>query len=313
MLGIDVGKRELACTLIASSQDKPIWQATVPNSEAGVREILRRTPPSDPWVMEPTGRYSTFVARLAAEEGRPVLLAPTKQARDFLKSTSPRVKSDPVDSVGLALFALARKLNPYPLKCEIVDRLDQLLSLRRNLSRQMTKLNLQRKELPYAEAFANDILADLRRHLRQLDAEIAKHLKDSNLNEDAERLREVPGIGPVISAALVSCLTSKRFSGAGQFVAYIGLDITVRDSGSYKGMAVVSHQGDAELRRLLYLAAQANVRIVNSPFRAQYLREREKGLPTTAALCSVARKLARLCWSLVKHQSRYDPERVYSQ
>lgn len=313
MLGIDVSKHELVCTLIAPNQTKPIWKATVQNNEDGVREIMRHTPPSDPWVMEPTGRYSTFVARLAVKEGRTVLLAPTKIARDYLKSNSPRIKSDPVDSAGLASFALSRKLGPYPLKSESVERLDQLLSLRRNLSRQITKLTLQQKELPYAEAFAGEVLADLRRHLRQLDAEIAKHLKDSNLNEDAELLREVPGIGPVISAALVSCLTSKRFSGAGQFVAYIGLDITVRDSGSHKGKAVVSHQGNAELRRLLYLAAQSNLRIETSPFRAQYLREREKGLPSTAALCSVARKLARLSWSLVKHHSRYDPERVYRQ
>jgi transposase len=84
-------------------------------------------------------------------------------------------------------------------------------------------------------------------------------------------------------------------------VAYIGLDVDKRESGKRKGERGLTHQGDAELRRLLYLCAQANLRIQDSPFRQQYERERAKGLSSTAALCAVARKLARLCWSLHKH------------
>ena len=78
----------------------------------------------------------------------------------------------------------------------------------------------------------------------------------------------------------------------------------------------LTKQGDGELRRLLYLAAQANLRSRNSPFKAQYERERAKGLSSTAALaalCAVARKLARLAWSLHKHGSTYDPNRVHQQ
>ncbi len=43
---------------------------------------------------------------------------------------------------------------------------------------------------------------------------------------------------------------------------------------------------------------------------AEYARERAKGLSSTAALCAVARKIARLCWSLHKHGTRYDVSRV---
>lgn len=313
MLGIDVSKRELSCTLVDPATRRKVLSLTVPNTEEGVRKLLRRTPACVPWVMEPTGRYSTSVAKQAADQGHRVLLAPTKKARDFLKSMSPRIKSDPVDSAGLALFALSRDLPVYPLKSETVDHLDQLLALRRSLSRQVARLTLQTQELPLAKDLAEGALSDLRKHLYRLDKEIAQTLHSSDLDEDAGRLREVPGIGPVTSAALASCLTHKHFAEAGEFVAYIGLDITVKDSGTRKGQAFVSQQGDAELRRLLYLAAQANVRIADSPFRAQYQREREKGLSTTAALCSVARKIARLSWSLVKHKSHYDPNRVYNQ
>lgn len=70
---------------------------------------------------------------------------------------------------------------------------------------------------------------------------------------------------------------------------------------------------EAELRRLLFLAAQASLRAKNSPFKAQYERERAKGLSSTAAVCAVARKMARLAWSRVTHGSAYEPERIYQQ
>lgn len=89
--------------------------------------------------------------------------------------------------------------------------------------------------------------------------------------------------------------------------------VAIRQSGKKNGQRGLTKQGDAELRRLLYLAAQANLRTKDSPFKAHYERERAKGLSSTAALCAVARKLARLCWSLAKHGTTYDANRVYQQ
>ncbi len=117
----------------------------------------------------------------------------------------------------------------------------------------------------------------------------------------------------MIASTLVSRLTSRSFGHSDQFVAYCSLDVRVRQSGKKSGQLGLSKQGEAELRRLLYLAAQASLRAKDSPFNAQYERERAKGLSSTAALCAVARKLARLAWSFVHHGSPYNPERVYQQ
>jgi transposase len=128
-----------------------------------------------------------------------------------------------------------------------------------------------------------------------------------------KRLQQVPGIGPVTAASVGACLVSKSFVSPDAFVAYCGLDITVRQSGQHSGNLGLSRQGHAELRRLLYLCCQSSLRVKESPFKVQYDRERAKGLSTTAALCAVSRKMAKLCWSLWKHQSDYDPSRVYQQ
>ena len=146
-----------------------------------------------------------------------------------------------------------------------------------------------------------------------MDKQIAQLTAQHEEFSIATELRKVPGIGPVTAATLASRLAARPFSHSDAFVAYCGLDVGVRQSGKKNGQTGLTKQGDGELRRLLYLAAQANLKAKTSPFKAQYERERAKGLSTTAAMCAVARKLARLAWSLHKHGTAYDPQRVHQQ
>ena len=81
-----------------------------------------------------------------------------------------------------------------------------------------------------------------------------------------------------------------------------------------RARAGLSKHGDAELRRLLYLAALAGARCrADRTLADRYARERTKGLAPTAALNAVARKLAKVAWSIVTHGSTYDPTRVDTQ
>ncbi len=311
MIGIDVSKNTLACSFVEASSQQRLWFLTLPNTPAGIKTLLEKTPPQTPWVLEPTGRYSLCVVQEAYQAGQSVRLAPPRQAKAFLTSLQSRAKTDKIDSLGLALFGLSRPLPPYPVKEAELETIDQLLSARKGLSGSVSRLQLQQKELPQAAVFLKEAIADLKQQVRQLDQEIARLSAKNPAMAAAQELKKVPGIGPVTAAAVTARLSAKSFSHPDQFVAYVGLDVDKRESGQRKDERGLTHQGDAELRRLLYLCAQANQRIKDSPFKAQYERERAKGLSSTAALCAVARKLARLCWSLHKHGSAYDPSRVH--
>lgn len=172
---------------------------------------------------------------------------------------------------------------------------------------------MQVKELPRAAAPLRAALASLEKQRNALDRQIGSLTATAPELAVVCDLLKVPGIGPVTAATVASRLTSHHFAHSDQFVAYCGLDVAVRQSGKRHGESGLTKQGDAELRRLLYLAAQANLKSPNSPFKAHYERERAKGLSSTAALCAVARKLARLCWSMVTHGTSYDPDRIYQQ
>lgn len=313
MLGIDVSKDTLACTLLDPQTQKPIWHRTVPNTNAGINRLLRQTPTQSHWALEPTGRYGLLAATTARQAGRQVLLAQPKKARDFLRSIQSRAKTDALDSYGIGLFALCRPLPPYPLKSQAVEQLDQLLSVRKSISASLASFGLQARELPHAAPALEPVVAALQAQKKELDQQIAALTATEQEFSIAAELEKVPGIGKVTAATLGSRLAAHTFGHSDQFVAFCGLDVGVRQSGKKNGQTGLTKQGDPELRRLLYLAAQANLKARNSPFKAQYEKERAKGLASTAALCAVARKLARLAWSLHKHRTPYDPKRIYQQ
>lgn len=317
MLGIDVSKATLSCTLTRAATRQVLWETTVPNTPRGVQRLLRATPAADAWVVEPTGRYSQPVVTQAQAAGRTVLLAQPKRARAFLASLYPRAKTDRLDSHGLALYGLAADLRPYPGTSETMERIDQLLAARKQISLSVSRLRQQQMALPHAASALAAAVAGLGEQLRAVDQQLAQATR----TPDGERLAlvaaldEVPGIGPVTAAAVASCLERGQFGHPDAFVAYIGLDVRVRDSGQRTGRRTLSKQGDAEIRRLLYVCALANTRSrdAGNPFKAQYEREREKGLATTAAVNAVARKLAKVCWSLHRHGTRYEAGRVHTQ
>lgn len=339
MLGVDVGKRELHGTWRDPETRRVRWQGIVPNTDAGIRQMLRRVP-EVAVVVEPTGRFGEPLIRAAQAAGREVLLAAPRKARAFLWSEQPRAKTDRVDSAGLALYGLTGRLRPYLLPSPAVDHVKQLLTARRGLSQSLTSLRQQRAALPLAADVLTPAITALEQQIAELDRQMKRALTSAPepapqralaaaaaadppdgsagaghaLAPAAAALARIPGIGPVTAAALAACLVDKQFTHPDQFVAYVGLDLRVSQSGQRRGQFGLTKHGDAELRRLLFLAAMAAANSTrDTTFAARYAREQAKGLAKTAALNAVARKLAKVAWSIVTHGTQYDPTRVETQ
>ena len=310
MIGIDVSKHTLQCACIEATTKKIVWDKQVANSSAGITALLREIPVEVGLVVEPTGRYGLALVQAARQQGRDVRLAAPRKAKRFLQSQQSRAKTDKIDSRGLALFGLACPLPAYPVKEASVEQLDQLLSARRLLSQTIAKFQQQQSELSQTASVTAASLAAMQQDLKALDKQIAQATKTTPTFAAAKNLQTIPGIGPVTAAMVVSRLVAKQFATYDQFVAYCGLDIGIRQSGQRQGKTGLTKQGDAELRRLLYLAAQSNLRCKASPFKDQYQRELQKGLSKTSALCAVARKLAKVCWSVAKHGTEFEASRV---
>jgi transposase len=308
MIGIDVSRDTLAVACWDASCQEIVWTCEVPNSRDGLADLVARSAPGESWALEPTGRYSELAVRAAWASGRRPLLTPPKAARKFLSSLNLRAKTDRLDAKGIARYAALVSLRPFVLKDEAMEELAQLLAVRRSLAHSLTTFRLQAQSLPRMKERLAEVIRALNEQVRAVDQELAKRGRQEPA---VKQLQQVPGIGLVSATALAIRLKSMHFVSYDAFVAYVGLDLKVSDSGEHRGQRRLSHHGDAELRRLLYCCAQASLRAKHSPFQQQYERELAKGLPTSGAICAVARKMAKVAWAMVRSGQEYDPDRVY--
>ncbi len=90
----------------------------------------------------------------------------------------------------------------------------------------------------------------------------------------------MPEFGPQTVAVLRAELGEvARFHGSAQVVAYAGLDVTVRESGKWKGQRKLSKRGSGALRRCLFLAALGSLRArTQSAFGAYYRAMEARGV-----------------------------------
>jgi transposase len=311
ILGADVSKSSLQLCLMKREPERVVRRYTIPNDSRDIRLFLKSLSSEYSSSLcvaaEPTGPYWYPLADTALSMGHKVVSAPTRAARSFLQSISERAKNDRIDAKGIARYACLMELRDYTPKTKEIRSLETLLAMRKKLSLTVSEFTQSKDSLVEVSDILEETLRTLKKQIKELDARI---LKAQNGFDASDRLRGVPGIGPVVAGALLTKLIQNDFVSSDAFVAYIGLDVKVRESGKYKGKRMLSHRGDAEIRRLLYLGAQASIRVKGSPFSRIYQAHRDRGLSTTESLCAVARKLARTAWSIVRYNTQYDPDRV---
>jgi transposase len=123
-----------------------------------------------------------------------------------------------------------------------------------------------------------------------------------------ERLASVPGVSLLVAAAFISTIDEpERFQNASQVASYLGLCPREESTGGRHKLGSITKQGNAYARAMLVQAAWC---IVRSRDKADTLvrwahRTAERRGRMRAAV-AVARRLARILWSLWKNGSYYD-------
>ena len=92
-------------------------------------------------------------------------------------------------------------------------------------------------------------------------------------NSDYQRLRLIPGIGPIAALTILAEAGDlRRFSHHRQFLKFCGLDLATEQSGQFRGLSRLSKRGNARLRAVFWMAASVAVRMRENSFRAKYER-----------------------------------------
>lgn len=92
-------------------------------------------------------------------------------------------------------------------------------------------------------------------------------------NPDFERLKTLPGIGPIIALTILAEAGDlRRFGHHRPFLKYCGFDLARNQSGVHRGREQLSKRGNARLRLAFWMAGQVAVRLRENSFKDKYER-----------------------------------------
>ena len=145
------------------------------------------------------------------------------------------------------------------------------------------------------------LIEALEKELAEIDAEIDAGVRGSPAWRATEDLlASVPGVGPVTARTLLAELPELGRLGGRQIAALAGLAPFVRESGTWKGRAMVAG-GRKSVRTALFLAALTACR--HNPV-LKLFRDRlvAAGKPKMVAVIAVARKLLTILNAMLRDQ-----------
>ena len=127
---------------------------------------------------------------------------------------------------------------------------------------------------------------------------------------DYQKLRSIPGVGPIIALIIIAESGDlRRFKHYRQYLNFCGFNLSAHQSGTQKGVYRLSKRGNARLRYGYWLAATQAIKSNENSFADKYRRYIRKD-PDNAdtrrkARAAVAAKVARVAHAVVKTDTEY--------
>lgn len=277
-----------------------------------------------------------FVSRTLRQIGFKPRIIPAKYTKPFVKGQ----KNDYNDAEGVAEAALRPNLKLVKEKTQEQLDLQAMHRVRaRLISRRTATINQIRAFLIEqgiaVRAGANTLRSSLHSILQNRAGEISPCMADiitglyedwlwldkriesltveiekiSKVERNCRRLMTVPGVGPMISTAMVAAIgTGEAFDRGRDFGAWLGLVPRQYSTGGKPILGRISKRGNRYLRTLFIQAAHV---ILMRPHNwhkfsfGTWLKQASERLHKNKLAAALANRLARIAWSILYNGGRY--------
>ena len=276
-----------------------------------------------------------FLARALRAQGHDVKLIPAQFVKPFVKSN----KNDFLDAEAIAEAVDRHNMRFVPIKTD--DQLDlqalhrvrdRLMIRRTSLINQIRAFLLERgmvfakspirlrEAIPEVLENANENLTPRMRNLVAMLWNEWKglELQIVEMNDEVERiassdaacirLRQIPGIGPLVATAIVASIgNGAAFQKGREFAAWIGLVPKQHSTGSKAKLYGISKRGNCYLRKILVHGARAVVLRSKRDRLAMgtWITALETRAPRNVLIVAMANKLARIAWAVLSSGQNY--------
>ena len=299
---IEVGKHKLDVALGSNGE-----LFSEPNQARAITRLAKRLAELDcARVLIEGGSYQNVLVGALRAAKLPVVIINPRRVREFAKSIGQLAKTDHIDARVLALYG--ERIEP-PVR-ELPDEQNQALRglwVRREQLIEM--LLMEENRLEHApKALHRSLRAHidyLRKQIKQADNNLDRAVRNSALWDKYGLLSSVPGVGPVLSVALLADLPELGRLNRREIAALAGVAPFNCDSGTLRGQRKIQG-GRKRLRRVLYSATVASVRC-NPVLRPFYQRLRASGKPAKVALVAAMHKMLLILNAMLKTQTPWRP------
>jgi len=305
-VGIDVAKAKLDVFIDSAAEF-----FTVANDARGVASIRQRLQALNVKlvVLEHSGRYERRCALDLMDAGFTVALVNPRQTRDFARAINWLAKNDRIDARLLAEFGKCVQPRPSERIPQNRAELDELVGRRRQLV-QMRAAESTRLQ----QACSQSVMRSIEQSLKQLDAQIQileQRIATLIENDDdwrgqAELLRSVPGVGPVVASTLVAELPELGKINRQEIAALVGLAPFDRESGQWKGKRSC-RGGRAQVRSTLYMAVITAKRC-NPIIKSLAERLKAAGKSFKVVMVACMRKLLTILNTIAATRQHWSPK-----
>jgi transposase len=275
-----------------------------------------------------------FLARSLAQQGQNIKLMPAEYVRAYVKSN----KNDFIDAEAIAEAVTRPNMRFVPVKTEEQLDLQALHRVRerwiqrrvaltnqirgflleRGITVRVGSEHLRQAVGPILEDADNGLttrsrmlLSTLREEWKELEEKITDVTGEisgiSRSNESCKRLMGIPGIGPIISTALVAAVgNATDFRKGRDLASWLGLVPRQHSSGGKTKLLGISKRGNHYLRKLLVEGARsAFARLDRSKHAFGTFMNRLDSKHSNVAVIALANKLARIAWAVLTTGQEY--------
>jgi transposase len=329
-IGIDLGKTTFHLVALGERGK------TILKKKLSRRQLLAFTANLEPALMGLEAcSGSHFLGRALCTQGHDVRLMPAQFVKPFLKSN----KNDYLDAEAIAEAVERENMRFVPIKSD--DQLDlqamhrvreRLVSRRTavinqvrafllergitfpkgpaSLRRQMPEI-LENGDTPLSPRMRG-LLAGLWQEWKQLEEQIQALTGEIETiaTQDAacQRLRQIPGVGPLVATAVVAAIgNGAAFRKGREFAAWLGLVPRQYSTGGKAKLLGISKRGNPYLRKMFIHGARATVLRLkrDGSLIGAWMNGLEARAPRNVLIVAMANKLARITWAVLSSGEPY--------
>jgi len=303
-VGIDVGKAKLDVACVR--EDRTAVHEVFSNTKKGIGSVARflkkqRTAATVPCVLEATGDYHLLAGLMLSRDGYAVKCINPLITKKYTRASIRNAKSDKIDcrrlaEIGLvedALPAFADTKDTIAAK-KLLSSISHLETVRQQLTGHLQLLKETEQTLGFRESHRNTerALVSIERQIKLYRARIcavAPH--EAKVIADT-----MPGVSHEQVAAVLVALGDKVFENRDQLVAFVGLDVRVRQSGKWQGKQVLSKRGNGYLRKVLFQIGWG-LMMHDARYKEYYGKMRARGKNYKTCIIAMARKFLRFLFA----------------